>query len=111
MKRRTLLGGTIAAAVIGATSGALAQQAPIKIGMSMAQTGGLAGGGKASLLGIEIWRDDVNARVACSAARSNSSSMTTSRALRKRRRSIRSFWTSTRSTSCSRPTLPCRRRR
>ena len=30
--------------------------------MSMPQTGGLAGGGKASLLGIEIWRDDVNAR-------------------------------------------------
>jgi hypothetical protein len=25
----------------------------------MAQTGGLAGGGKASLLGIEIWRDQM----------------------------------------------------
>src|SRR4030081_1699950 len=62
MKRRTLLGGTIAAAIIGLTSGAVAQQPPIKIGMSMAQTGGLAGGGKASLLGIEIWRDDVNTR-------------------------------------------------
>src|SRR3954469_21555407 len=63
MKRRTLLGGTIAAvAVLGLASGAGAQQPPIKIGMSMPQTGGLAGGGKASLLGIEIWRDDVNAR-------------------------------------------------
>jgi branched-chain amino acid transport system substrate-binding protein len=62
MKRRTLLGGTIAAAVLGLTSAAVAQQPPIKIGMTMAQTGGLAGGGKASLLGIEIWRDDVNAR-------------------------------------------------
>jgi branched-chain amino acid transport system substrate-binding protein len=62
MKRRTFLGGTIAAAVVGRTSGVVAQQAPIKIGMSMAQTGGLAGGGKASLLGIEVWRDDVNAR-------------------------------------------------
>jgi branched-chain amino acid transport system substrate-binding protein len=30
--------------------------------MSMPQTGGLAGGGKASLLGIEIWRDDINAK-------------------------------------------------
>jgi branched-chain amino acid transport system substrate-binding protein len=30
--------------------------------MSMPQTGGLAGGGKASLLGIEIWKDDVNAK-------------------------------------------------
>ena len=62
MKRRTLLGGTIAVAVFGLTSAAIAQQQPIKIGMSMAQTGGLAGGGKASLLGIEVWRDDVNAR-------------------------------------------------
>ena len=67
MKRRTLLGGTFTAAVLGLTTfglttAALAQQQPIKIGMSMAQTGGLAGGGKASQLGIEIWRDDVNAR-------------------------------------------------
>ena len=62
MKRRTLLGGTIAVTLLGLTSGAIAQQPPIKIGMSMPQTGGLAGGGKASLLGIEIWRDDVNAK-------------------------------------------------
>jgi branched-chain amino acid transport system substrate-binding protein len=62
MKRRTLLGGTIAAAMLGLTSGVGAQQPPIKIGMSMPQTGGLAGGGKASLLGIEIWRDDINAK-------------------------------------------------
>src|SRR5258706_13558381 len=62
MKRRTVLGGTIAVAMLGLTSSVGAQQPPIKIGMSMAQTGGLAGGGKASLLGIEIWRDDVNAR-------------------------------------------------
>jgi branched-chain amino acid transport system substrate-binding protein len=62
MKRRTLLGGAIAAAVVGPASRLVAQQAPIRIGMTMAQTGGLAGGGKASLLGIEIWRDDVNAK-------------------------------------------------
>src|ERR1700704_6136139 len=62
MKRRTLLGGMTAIAVVGLTSGAVAQQPPIKIGMSMAQTGGLAGGGKASLLGIEVWRDDINAK-------------------------------------------------
>jgi branched-chain amino acid transport system substrate-binding protein len=61
MKRRTLLGGAIAVAVAGRTSGVVAQQPPIKIGMTMAQSGGLAGGGKASLLGIQIWRDDVNA--------------------------------------------------
>src|SRR3979411_1738536 len=62
MKRRTLLGGTIAVAMLGLTSSVGAQQPPIKIGMSMPQTGGLAGGGKASLLGIEIWRDDVHAK-------------------------------------------------
>jgi branched-chain amino acid transport system substrate-binding protein len=62
MERRTFLGGTIAIGALGLTSGALAQQPPIKIGMSMPQTGGLAGGGKASLLGIEIWRDDINAK-------------------------------------------------
>src|SRR5260221_6736878 len=62
MKRRTLLGATVAVAMLGLTSSVGAQQPPIKIGMSMPQTGGLAGGGKASLLGIEIWRDDVNAK-------------------------------------------------
>jgi len=66
MIRRTLLGGVIAVATLGLISGltsdAIAQQPPIRIGMAIAQTGGLAGGGKASLLGIEIWRDDVNAR-------------------------------------------------
>ena len=39
----------------------LAQQ-PIKIGMSMPQTGPLGGGGKAALLALQIWRDDVNAK-------------------------------------------------
>ncbi len=62
MNRRTLLGGTVAVVLLGLGSAAIAQQPPIKIGMSMAQTGGLAGGGKASLLGIEVWRDDVNAK-------------------------------------------------
>src|SRR5438876_6315267 len=62
MKRRILLGGTIAVAMLGLTSGVGAQQPPIRIGMSMPQTGGLAAGGKASLLGIEIWRDDINAK-------------------------------------------------
>ena len=39
-----------------------AQGAPIRIGLSMAQTGPLGGGGKAGLLGLQMWRDDVNAR-------------------------------------------------
>jgi len=67
MQRRKLLTG--AAAMTMAALGALgfakeaaAQQPPIKIGLSMAMTGGLAGGGKSSLLGTEIWRDDINAK-------------------------------------------------
>jgi branched-chain amino acid transport system substrate-binding protein len=35
---------------------------PIKIGLSMSLTGGLAGGGKSSLLAMQIWKDDVNAK-------------------------------------------------
>ena len=62
MNRRTVIGWTAAAAVFGLMSAASAEGPPIKIGMSMPQTGGLAAGGKASLLGIEIWRDDINAK-------------------------------------------------
>jgi len=63
-RRRLLATASAGAAVatLGLTPRAGAQQPPIKIGMSMAQTGGLAGGGKASQLGIEIWRDDINAK-------------------------------------------------
>ena len=35
-------------------------QKPLKIGFSMALTGGLAGAGKAALIAMEIWREDVN---------------------------------------------------
>jgi len=61
-RRRLLATASAGAAMLGLTSSVGAQQPPIKIGMSMALTGGLAGGGKASLLGTEIWRDDINAR-------------------------------------------------
>ena len=64
--RRTavkLAGAATVVTASGARVGsAQAQAGPIKIGMSMPQTGGLAAGGKASLLGIEVWRDDVNAK-------------------------------------------------
>ena len=62
MNRRMLIGWATAVVALGLTSVASAEEPPIKIGMSMPQTGGLAGGGKPSLLGIEIWRDDINAR-------------------------------------------------
>src|SRR5467141_4961762 len=41
---------------------ALAQPAPVKIGMSMPQTGSLGAGGKAALLALQMWVDDVNAK-------------------------------------------------
>jgi len=56
-----MLGMTLAAAVGGLTPRAQAEQ-PIKIGMGIAQTGALAGGGKAALLALRIWVEDVNAR-------------------------------------------------
>ncbi|MDX2203756.1 MAG: amino acid ABC transporter substrate-binding protein [Hyphomicrobiaceae bacterium] len=64
MLRRNLLrtAALAAMALAAATTGVPAQQPPIKIGFSMAMTGGLAGGGKSSLLGTEIWRDDINAK-------------------------------------------------
>src|SRR6266480_3505770 len=43
------------------TGAALAQQ-PLKIGFGMSLTGPLAGNGKAALIAMEIWRDDVNAK-------------------------------------------------
>jgi branched-chain amino acid transport system substrate-binding protein len=35
---------------------------PITIGFGMAQTGGLAAGGKSAILAMEIWRDHINAK-------------------------------------------------
>jgi len=45
-----------------AAAGAAPAAEPIRIGFSMALTGGLAGNGKQVLAGFEIWREDVNAR-------------------------------------------------
>jgi len=42
--------------------GVSAQGAPIRIGFSIAQTGPLGAGGKAGLIGLQMWRDDVNAK-------------------------------------------------
>ena len=66
MTRRTAVKIAGAATLATATGiggrTANAQDSPIKIGLAIAQTGGLAPGGKASLLGIEVWRDDINAK-------------------------------------------------
>ncbi len=54
----------IGSALLSSTFPALAQtnQPPIKIGFSMALSGGLAGGGKAALLTYQIWAEEVNAK-------------------------------------------------
>jgi branched-chain amino acid transport system substrate-binding protein len=49
--------------IVALCFGSVAQGAePIKIGMSMALTGPLAGTGKAALLGTQIWVEDINAK-------------------------------------------------
>jgi branched-chain amino acid transport system substrate-binding protein len=53
----------VAAVVAFAVDGAAAQtREPIKIGFSMAMTGGLAANGKSALLAQKIWEEDVNAK-------------------------------------------------
>ncbi len=53
----------VAAVVAFAADGAAAQsREPIKIGFSMAMTGGLAANGKSALLAQKIWEEDVNAK-------------------------------------------------
>jgi branched-chain amino acid transport system substrate-binding protein len=55
-------GALLATAAIGVSSPVLAQGQPIKVGIGIAQTGPLGGGGKAALLGLQMWVDDVNAK-------------------------------------------------
>ena len=61
-RRKFVAAATAATAVSALPHAVFAQGAPIKIGLSIAQTGPLAGGGKAALLGLQMWRDDVNAK-------------------------------------------------
>lgn len=64
--RHNWMRGCALALIIGVVTGwfatgAQAQQ-PIKIGLSTALTGPSSGGGKSALVGLEVWRDDVNAK-------------------------------------------------
>src|SRR3974377_182056 len=60
-RRETL--AIAAKAVAGIPPPAAAQSTnPIKIGFSMALSGGLAGGGKAALLAYQIWAEELNAK-------------------------------------------------
>ncbi|MDE2229280.1 MAG: amino acid ABC transporter substrate-binding protein [Alphaproteobacteria bacterium] len=58
------LAWTVLTLLFALLSGLASTQAaePIKIGFSMSLTGGLAGGGKPSLLAMQMWADDVNAK-------------------------------------------------
>jgi branched-chain amino acid transport system substrate-binding protein len=58
--RRAVLAAAVAAAVGAALPAAAAE--PIKIGLSMSLTGGLAGGGKTALLAMQMWAEDTNAK-------------------------------------------------
>jgi len=59
MKLPRILLGCVAALLF--SKAVLAQQ-PVKIGIGIAQTGTLGGGGKAALLALEMWVEDVNAK-------------------------------------------------
>ena len=55
-----LSGGVVALSI--AIAGTVGAQQPLKIGFGMSLTGPLAGNGKAALISMEIWKDDVNAK-------------------------------------------------
>lgn len=60
--RRTFGKGLLAASALSLPAIRASAQAPqLRIGFSIAQTGGLAAGGKSALLAFEVWRDHVNA--------------------------------------------------
>jgi branched-chain amino acid transport system substrate-binding protein len=59
--RRKVLGAVGAGALsAGLPRRVLAQQGPVKIGMSMPQTGSLGAGGQAALVALRMWVDDIN---------------------------------------------------
>ena len=59
--RRCLIAAILAIGVATMLGAPAAQaQKPIKIGFSMALTGPLAGAGKAALIAMQIWKDDIN---------------------------------------------------
>ncbi len=64
MSFKRLLAGVavLAAAGMALSTPAAAQTSEIKIGYSMAMTGGLGPNGKSALLAQKIWEDDVNAK-------------------------------------------------
>ena len=60
--RRKVLKAGAALAAASALPGSFAQAGPVRIGMSMPQTGSLGAGGQAALVALRLWVDDVNQR-------------------------------------------------
>jgi branched-chain amino acid transport system substrate-binding protein len=64
LRRRGLAAISWAAAAVALVAAPFAAKAaePIKIGFSMSLTGGLASGGKSSLIAMQVWEKDINAK-------------------------------------------------
>lgn len=60
-RRQFTASGLALAATLAPAVNAWAQAAPLRIGFSIAQSGGLGAGGRSGLLALQLWRDDVNA--------------------------------------------------
>src|SRR6185436_12636087 len=61
-RRKVLKAGAALAAAASLPHFARAQAGPVKIGMSMPQTGSLGAGGQSALVALRMWVDDVNQR-------------------------------------------------
>src|SRR5918996_6210505 len=59
-RRKVLKAGAALAAAASLPRAAIGQSGPVRIGMSMPQTGSLGAGGQAALLALRMWVEDVN---------------------------------------------------
>jgi branched-chain amino acid transport system substrate-binding protein len=57
-----LIAGTAVAASVAVTAASAQTKEPIKIGFAMSLTGPLAANGKMSLVAMQVWEDDINAK-------------------------------------------------
>jgi branched-chain amino acid transport system substrate-binding protein len=62
VRRRVVLVGVIAALSLISPHAPASAAEPIRVGFSMALTGGVAQNGKQLLIALQLWRDDVNAK-------------------------------------------------
>ena len=62
MKRKWLAIAGALAVTLGVSALPAHAQQPVKVGMSMPQTGPLGAGGKAALVALQMWVEDVNAK-------------------------------------------------